>query len=102
MASVVEILEATYSLEHDDDQAWLADLVRAAMPHLDEGLGAFGYHFDMRRPAGRWLDPPVFLGRSAALAQTGLALLSAGHDMLSDEQRAQIYVQRTPRVLTEW
>jgi DNA-binding CsgD family transcriptional regulator len=68
------------------------------MPHLDEGLGAFGYHFDMRRPAGRWLDPPVFLGRSAALAQTGLALLSAGHDMLSDEQRAQIYVQRTPRV----
>jgi DNA-binding CsgD family transcriptional regulator len=49
----IGIIEAAYALE-PDGQRWLDRLVELAHPSLDQGLGVFGYEYDLRDP-GRFM-----------------------------------------------
>jgi DNA-binding CsgD family transcriptional regulator len=49
----IAIVEAAYALE-PDTQKWLDRVVELAHPSLDQGLGVFGYEYDLRDP-GRFV-----------------------------------------------
>lgn len=47
--TLVDVLEAVYCLE-GADQPWLASVLDAFAPHLDQGRGVYGFWFDATRP----------------------------------------------------
>lgn len=66
MKNAIDIMEAGYRLDHDDD-AWLREVLASARASLDGGLGVLGFRFDIHRAPEQPTSRPIVLGADPRL-----------------------------------
>ena len=92
MASLVDVVEAAYRIEGDDER-WLTGICDAALPRFDRGLGIYAFRFD----AGHVEDFEIRGFASTDGAVVDPKLVERWHAMLSPNEVRRIY--RSPRAL---
>lgn len=66
MKNTIDLIEAGYRLDRDDD-AWMRDVLEAARPSLDGGLGVLAFRFDIHRAPEQPTSRPIVLGADPRL-----------------------------------
>jgi DNA-binding CsgD family transcriptional regulator len=71
-SNLLNAVEAAYQMS-DTEEVWLAEVVDALRPHLDSGLGAFGWLYDASNFAELKFFHPTFRGVDPKIAEALLA-----------------------------
>ncbi len=66
MKNAIDLMEAGYRLDLDDD-VWMREVLEAARPSLDGGLGVLAFRFDIHRAPEQPTSRPIVLGADPRL-----------------------------------
>ncbi len=83
---LVDIVEAAYSLESDDD-SWLERVLTTSEPHFNRGLGVYGFRFDATNPQAFRIWGVVRLGDALVMPE----LVVKWHQLLGPDLVWRMY-----------